>query len=91
MIANLSTLNRSSTRRCGFESRSGHRLDKPSSACGWSGGYSRGSLRFFLPHLTIESAQNEIMLAGRKTQIITRNSRDKNTNICIIGWSQGFV
>ena len=54
-----------------------------------------GDLSVFLPHLTIESAQNEIMLAGRKTQIInplsTRNNRDKNTNICIIGWSQGFV
>ena len=54
----------------------------------------------FSPHLTIESAQYEIILTGRKTQIInslpTRivfmlHNRDKNTNICIIGWSQRFV
>ena len=39
----FSTLNRSSSHCCGFESSSGHMWDKPSSACGWSGGFSWGS------------------------------------------------
>ena len=33
--------------------------EKPSSACGWSGGFSRGSQGLFSPHLTIDSSQNE--------------------------------
>ena len=36
----FSVLNRPSSHRCGFEPSSG---DKPSSACGWSDGFSRGS------------------------------------------------
>ena len=50
----FSDLNRSSSHRCGFEPSSG---DKPSSACGWSGGFSRGSPVFF--DLMIGKAQNE--------------------------------
>ena len=44
-------LNRSSSHRCEFEplASSGHMWDKPSSACGWSGGFSRGS-PVFAPH-----------------------------------------
>ena len=42
----LSALNRSSSYHCGFEPSSGHMWDKPSSACGWSGDFSRGSLIF---------------------------------------------
>ena len=53
----FSDLNRSSSHRCGFEPSSGHMWDKPSSACGWSGGFSRGSPVF--AHLMIGSAQNE--------------------------------
>ena len=53
----FSDLNRSSSHRCGFEPSSGHMWDKPSSDCGWSGGFSRGSPIFAL--LTIDPAQNE--------------------------------
>ena len=53
----FSDLNRSSSRRCGFEPSSDHMCDKPSSACGWSGGFSRGSP--VIAHLMIGSAQNE--------------------------------
>ena len=56
----FSALNRSSTRRCGFESRSGHRLDKPNSACGWSGGYSRWSPVFAPSYNWIGSKWNNL-------------------------------
>ena len=51
----FSALNSSSSHPCGFESRSGHMWDKPSSACGW---FFSGGLPFS-PHLTIDSAQND--------------------------------
>ena len=38
-----SALNRVSSHHCGFEPSSGHMSDKPSYACGWSGGISQGS------------------------------------------------
>ena len=44
-----SALNRSSSHRCGFELSSGHMWDEPSSACGWSGGFIRGSPVFAPP------------------------------------------
>ena len=53
----FSALNCSSSPRCWFEPNSGHMWNKPSSACRWSGGFL-GDLQF-LPHLTIDSAQNE--------------------------------
>ena len=53
----IDALNLSSSHRRGFEPSSGHMWDKPSSACRWSGGFSRGSPVF--AHLTIYSAQNE--------------------------------
>ena len=46
----FSALNRSSSNRCGFEPSSGHMSDKPSSACGWSGGFSQGSQVFAPPN-----------------------------------------
>ena len=55
-LITLSTLNRSSSHRCGFKHSSGHMLDKPSSACGWPGGLFWGSPVFAT---TIDSAQNE--------------------------------
>ena len=36
----FSTLNHSSSQRCGFEPSSCHMWDKPSSACEWSAGFS---------------------------------------------------
>ena len=54
----FSALNRSSSLRCAFEPSSGHMVDKPSSACGWSGVFFSRDLPF-LPHLTINSAQNQ--------------------------------
>ena len=39
----FSILNRLSSHHCGFEPSLGHIRDKPSSACGWSGGFSWGS------------------------------------------------
>ena len=56
-LLTFSDLNRSSSHRCEFEPSSGHMRDKPSSACRWSGGFSRGSPVF--AHLMIGSAQNE--------------------------------
>ena len=65
---------------CGFEPSSGHMWDKPSSACGWSGGFSWDLL--FSPHLPFDLAQmSEIFLAGCKTQIkktTTYKSRKKD-------------
>ena len=46
----FSALNRSSSHRCGLEPSSGHMWDKPSSACRWSGGFSRGSTVFDPPY-----------------------------------------
>ena len=45
----ISTLNRSSSLRCGFEHSSVHMWDKPGSVCRWSGIFSRGSLVFAPP------------------------------------------
>ena len=94
----FSALNRLSSRRCGFESRSCHMWDKPSSPCGWQV-VILGDLPFS-PHLTIDSAQNEIILTGRKTQIIipltTRNSiyaswqRQKHTCLHKLGGVKGL-
>ena len=53
----FSTLNHSSSHRCGFEPRSGHLWNEPSSACEMSG-FFLGDLQFS-PHLLIDSAQNE--------------------------------
>ena len=51
----FSALNRSSSYCCGFEPRSGHMWDKPSSACGWSGSFSRGSHVFVPPNYWLGS------------------------------------
>ena len=46
----FSTLNHLSSHRCGFEPSPGHMRDKPSSACWWSGGFSRASPVFAPPY-----------------------------------------
>ena len=51
----FSALNRSSSHRFGVEPSSGYMCDKPSSACDWSVGFSRGSPVFAKPY----SAENE--------------------------------
>ena len=52
----FSTVNRSSSRQCGFKHSSGHMWDTPSSACGLPGGLFWGSPVFAA---AIDSAQNE--------------------------------
>ena len=56
-LITISTLNRSSSYRCGFKPSSGHMWDKPSSACGWPGGLFWGSPVFAV--YNDDSAQNE--------------------------------
>ena len=56
-LLNFSSLNRSSSHRCGLEPSSGHMWDKPSSACRWSCGFSLGSTVFAPP--SIDSVQKE--------------------------------
>ena len=64
----FSALNRLSSHQCGFEPTSGHMWDKPNSACGWTGGCSRGSPVFAPP--SDWCAQNEwYNLTGRWTKI----------------------
>ena len=65
----VSTLNQSSSHRCGFEPSLGHMWDKPSCACGSSGVFSRGSPGL-CPTLRLTwLSMSEIILMGRKTQI----------------------
>ena len=62
----FSALTRSSSHRCGFKPCSGHMRDKPSSACGWSGGFSQGSPVFAPPNDLTWLKLSEIILTGRK-------------------------
>ena len=58
----FSTLNRSSSRCCAFEPSLGYMWDKPSSACGWSDVFSRGSPVFAPPYDWHKSEKKTIFL-----------------------------
>ena len=73
----FSALNRLSSHRCGFEPSSDHTWDKSSSACGWPGGFSRGSPVFAPPNDMTRLKMSEIILTGRKTQIKNKQFRPR--------------
>ena len=79
----ISALNRSSSNRCGFEPRSGHMWDKPSSASGWSGGFFPGIPLFRPTYRLTRLKMNEIILTGRKTQIKKKANHKKRKDIKI--------
>ena len=70
----FSAVNRSSSHRCGFEPTPDHMWEKPSSACGWSGGfYLFLGISRFRPILWLTQLKMiEIILTGRKTPIKER-------------------
>ena len=72
----FSAVSRSSCHRILFEPSSEHMWDKPSSACGWSGGFSRGSPVYVRPTLRLTRLKIiEIVLMGRKTLIQTKTPK----------------
>ena len=77
-----SILNCSSSHCCGLKPSSGHIWGKPSSACGWSGGFSQGS-PVFAPLYDFDMVQNGWNnLGGRKTtKKTTKKQLFANINI----------
>ena len=81
----FSALNRSLSPRCGFEPSSGHMRDKQSSACGWSGGISRGSLVFAPPSIGLaQNVWNNHNININKKKRETRRKIDNETSVKFI-------